>query len=244
VLAVIALVINSMGGAPAADTAARTPASPATASSTPPASPSPSPSPTASAATGSMVTDGTSGLSFAQLAAPWQPGCPSDLNGQAFTWTAGESAVAGQISNGQTWYGVACSGPLPQQYGYNGVADLENAASDLVTTFDGAYYSALPHSRSDIDSQPVSISGHPGWEIKFLMTYTDPQGLAWTNELGTVVIADEGTGAAPAVFYTSIPANLNEGNVNTLVSSLQLTTPAQPGGSPGAGSPAAGSPGP
>lgn len=239
VLAVIALVINSMGQAPTASTAAQIP-------------PSASPSPTASAS-GSTVTDSTSGLTFAQLAAPWQPGCPAALNGQVFTWTAGESAVAGQINNGQTtWYGTACAGTLPQQYGYNGVADLENTATNLVNTFDGTYYSALPHSRTPVVSQPISVSGHPGWEIKFLMTYTNPQGLAWSNELGAVVVADEGTGVAPAVFYTSVPANLNENNVDTLVSSLQLTTPAQPGsppatgspGSPGAGSPGAGSPAP
>jgi uncharacterized protein DUF2510 len=244
VLAVIALIVNSMGQTPASNTAAQPPTSPAAASSTAPASPSPSPTaPPTAATSGSTVTDGTSGLSFAQLATPWQPGCPSGLNGQAFTWTAGESAAAGQINNGQTtWYGAACAGALPQQYGYNGVADLENIASNLVTTFDGTYYAALPHSRSDVVSQPVSVSGHPGWEIKFLMTYTNPQGLAWNNELGAVVVADEGTGVAPAVFYTSVPANLNENNVDTLVSSLQLTTPAQPGGSPGAGSPAAGSP--
>jgi hypothetical protein len=245
-LAVIALVVDNMGQSPASSTAAQLPTTPAAAGSPAAAMPTTSPSASATATeSGSTVTDGTSGLSYAQLSTPWQPGCPSDLSGQAFTWTAGESAVAGQISNGQTWYGAACSGPLPQQYGYNGVADLANVANSLVGTFDGTYYSALPHSRNDIASQPVSVSGHPGWEIKFLMTYTSPQGLAWTNELGAVVVADEGTGVAPAVFYVSVPGNLNENNVNTLVSSLQLTVPAQPGGgSPVAGSPVAGSPAP
>jgi hypothetical protein len=246
VLAVIALVINSMGQSPAGSTAAQLPTTPAAASSSAVATPAPSPSAPATAAeSGSTVTDGTSGLSYAQLSTPWQSGCPGDLDGQAFTWTAGESAVAGQINNGQTtWYGAACSGPLPQQYGYNGVADLANVANSLVSTFDGTYYSALPHSRNDIVSQPVLVSGHPGWEIKFLMTYTSPQGLAWTNELGAVVVTDEGAGIAPAVFYVSVPGNLNEDNVNTLVSSLQLAVPAQPGGSPAAGSPAPGSPTP
>jgi hypothetical protein len=56
-----------------------------------------------------------------------------------------------------------------------------------------------------------------------------------------VVVVDEGTGVALAVFYTSVPANLNENNVDTLVSSLQITTTAQPGGSPGAETPGAGS---
>jgi hypothetical protein len=249
VLTVIGLVINSIGQTPVASTATRPPASPA-ASVGPSPTASASPSPTATVP-GSTITDGTSGLTFAQLAAPWQPGCPGGLSGQVFTWTAGESAVAGQVNNGQTtWYGAACAGPLPQQYGYNGVADLENTATNLVNTFDGAYYSALPHSRNNVVSQPISVSGHPGWEIKFLMTYTNPQGLAWNNELGAVVVADEGTGVAPAVFYASVPGNLNENNVDTLVSSLQLSTPLQPGGSPGAGSPGApgapgaGSPGP
>jgi hypothetical protein len=229
VLAVIALVINSMGQTPAASTAARPPASPVAANSTAPA-----PTP----ASGSTIMDGTSGLSFAQLAFPWRPGCPGGLNGQAFTWATGESAVAGQINNGQTpWYGTACAGTLPQQYGYQGVADLQNAANNLVITFDGTYYGALPHTRSDVLSQPCSVGGHPGWEIKFLMTYTNPQGLAWSNELGAVVVVDKGTGVAPAVFYTSVPANLNENNVDTLVSSLQIATTAQPGSSPGAGTP-------
>ena len=42
----------------------------------------------------SVLSDGQSGLSYAQLATPWTPVCPSDLN-SAFPWTAGESAVAG-----------------------------------------------------------------------------------------------------------------------------------------------------
>jgi len=48
------------------------------------------------------------------------------------------------------------------------------------------------------------------------------------------------------VFYASIPGNLNEGNADKLVSSLQASAPAQQpggGGSPGdgsGGSPAAG----
>jgi hypothetical protein len=235
-LAVIALVVSSLGGHPAASNAAtHPPASPAAARTTAPASPSPSPSlsPSPSDTGTSMVTDGTSSLSYTQLAAPWQPGCPGTLNNGQFTWTAGESAVAGQVNNGQTtWYGDACSGPLPQQYGYNGVADLENTANNLVNTFDGSYYGVLPHSRNNILSQPVSISGHPGWEIKFLMTYTNPQPMAWTNELGAVLVADLGTGAAPAVFYVSVPGNLDENNVDVLVSSLQVSATPTPGGSP------------
>ena len=239
-LGVIALVVNSLGQSGQAPTAEQTAPAHVAASSAPSAAPSAaaSPSPTASASPtappGSLstVTDATSGLTYGQLSAPWGPGCPAAGNGQAFSWTAGESAVAGQVNNGQTpWYGVACSGSLPQQYGYNGTADLENVTVNLANTFNGTYYAALPHTTQTTESVPVSISGHPGWEVEFLVTYTNPQGLAWTNELGAVVVADPQTGAAPAVFYTSVPGNLNEANVTTLVSSLQLAAVAPPPGS-------------
>src|SRR5579875_4205106 len=244
-LGVIALVVSSLGKSPAAPAAAPPPAAPAAHTSTPPPSPTPSATPSATAP-GSVLTDGQSGLSYTQLAAPWQPNCPGGLNGGGFTWTAGESAVAGQAGGGQTtWYGVACSGPLPQQYGYTGVADLENVTANIVNTLNGGYYSAFQHSFQQQVSQPVQVSGHAGWEIKFLITYTDPQGqgLSWSDELGAVVVTDLGSGVAPAVFYTSITGNLGENNVESLVSSLQVSAQPQPGGSPGAGSPA-GSPNP
>ncbi|WP_300603077.1 DUF2510 domain-containing protein [Trebonia sp.] len=239
-LAAVTLILTVFGRTPATTPAAdKTPATPTVARTTPPPSPSPSPSASPSFST---IVDGQSGLSYAQLPSPWQPNCPSGLNGQSFTWTAGEFAIAGQINGGQqTWYGVACSGPLPQQYGYSGVADLDNVTTNLVTTFENTYYSALQPSFQTELSQPVMVSGHAGWEIKFLVTYPNAQaqGLAWSNELAAVVVADLGSGVAPAVFYTSIPGNRGEGNVDTLVSSLQVSVPPQPGGggSPGDGSP-------
>jgi uncharacterized protein DUF2510 len=240
VLAVIALVVNNLARSPTAPVAARSPT--AQASTPPSATPSPSPTPSVTPSS-SVLADGQSGLSYTQLAAPWQPDCPSGLNNQAFTWTAGESAVAGQVNGGQTtWYGAACSGPLPQQYGYNGVADLENTATNLVNTFNGAYYGALQHNFQPVVSQPVQVSGHAGWEIKFDMTYTNAQaqGATWNDEQGALVVADLGQGLAPAVFYVSIPANLGENNVDSLISSLQLTAVPQVGGSPPDGSPSDG----
>jgi Protein of unknown function (DUF2510) len=246
-LAVIALVVNNLGRSSSTPVAARSPATPTAQASTP-SSVTPSPSPTPSVTqSNSVLADGQSGLAYTQLATPWQPDCPSGLNNQVFTWTAGESAVAGQIDGGQTtWYGAACSGPLPQQYGYNGVADLQNTATNLVNTFNGAYYSALQHNFQPEVSQPVQVSGHPGWEIKFGMSYPNAQaqGATWNDEQGAVVVADLGAGLAPAVFYVSIPGNLGESNVDSLVSSLQLTAVPQVGGSPTDSSPADGSPAP
>jgi hypothetical protein len=147
-----------------------------------------------------------------------------------FAWASGESASAGTVNSGQTpWYGEACSGPLPAQYGYTGTADLQNVTNTLVSGFNGAYYSALPHNFAQTLNQPVAVSGHPGWEIKFQQTYTAPQpGQAFTSETGAVVVTDPGDGAAPAVFFVSVPDSLNAANVDTLVSALQLTAPAAP----------------
>jgi hypothetical protein len=255
-LAVIALIVSSLGrsgGSPSAAAGASAAAAASAASPSPSASASATASPTASpSATGmTTVTDAASGLSYDELPSPFGPGCPPSLSGSAFTWTAGESATAGQVANGQaTWYGVACSGQLPAQYGYSGTTDLQNVDSALVNAFNGAYYAALPHTMSVTANQPLVVSGHPAWEMQFLVSYTSPQGLPFSSELGAVVVADPQTGAAPAVFYVSVPSNLNEANVATLLSSLQLaavapaaSSSAAPGASLAA-SPAAPGPGP
>lgn len=256
-LGVIAVLVAGLGSSPAARVADQTRVTPSSASSsTAPAttaSPSPSASPSAStSAPAATLSDAQSGLSYAQLGSPWQAGCPVALTNGAFTWTSGEFAVAGLVNGGQsTWYGEACSGPLPRQYGYTGVAALESTATNLVNTFQGSYYSALAHTATPEASQPVTVSGHPGWEITYAVTYTNAQaqGVTWSGEQAAVVMVDAGTGNAPAVFFTSIPASLGESNVAALVASLQLSARPSAGGTPtgtapvtGTGPPA--SPGP
>jgi hypothetical protein len=56
------------------------------------------------------------------------------------------------------------------------------------------------------------------------MTYpaAASQGMTWTTELAAVVVVDRGTGVPPAVFYVSMPGNLGEGNVDSLIASLQM----------------------
>ena len=236
-LGLVALVVSNLASSPAAPKVTHRPTP--VAHTTQPLMPTPTPTPTPAA----QVADATSGLSYTALSSPWQPTCPNTLNGQGgVTWTAGESAIAAQVNGGQTpWYGEACSARLPQQYGYNGVANLENVATNLTNNITGSFYNPLQHSYQQVLSQPVTVSGHAGWEIKFLMTYTNVQGqgLSWNDEQGAVVVADLGAGVAPAVFFTSIPSNFGAGISDSLVSSLRLTTPPQPGGggSPGDGSP-------
>ncbi len=173
------------------------------------------------------MTDSSSGLSYQLLSSPWQPGCPGALNTPVFSWSAGESAVAGQASiygSATDWYGIACSGPLQQQFQYSGVFDLEPTAMSLVDALDLAYYSSLPHYRTLEDSSETQVSGHPAWVVTFLMTYPDAtsEGLAWTSESGAVVVMDRGASQVPAVFYASVPNDLGTTDLNTLISSLQL----------------------
>ena len=173
------------------------------------------------------MTDTASGLSY-QLLAPWQQGCPSDLNTSMFIWNAGENAVAGHVSIGGSiidWHGLACSGLLQQQFAYASPADLEPTAMSLVGALDPAYYAGVPHYRTIESSHAIQVSGHQAWIVEFGMTYIDgaSQGLTWSSELGAVVVADRGAGQFPAVFYVSVPANLGTLKVATFLLSLQMS---------------------
>ena len=175
-----------------------------------------------------QVTDTASGLSYQRLPSPWSQGCPSDLNTPMFNWSAGENAVAGQVSMGGSvidWHGLACSGQLQQQFAYAGPADLEPTAMSLVGALDPAYYGGVQHSRTIEDSSAMQVSGHLAWIVKFEMTYPDgaSQGLTWSSEPGAVVVVDLGGSQAPAVFYVSVPANLGTQNVTTLIDSLRVS---------------------
>lgn len=248
-VAVVAIVViaANMGGSPAntADqtqltptAAATTSAPPATASASPSASATASASPSASVS-GSLLSDGQSGLSYAQLASPWQgAGCPATLNNGAFTWTDGEYAVAGQVNGGSTtWYGEACSGPLPPQYGYTSSAQLQTMAENLAGTFAGSYYNALAHNIVPGQDMAVQVDGHPGWEVTWDTVYTNAaaQGVTWADEQAAVVVVDTGTGGTPAVFFTSVPQTLGESNATSLIASLHLTSA---GTAAGTGTPA------
>jgi serine/threonine-protein kinase len=238
--AAIAVLVSFIGNSPTAPGTSQGPTThppathaPATRSpASGPSSPkSPSAAPSATAPRGvGRLTDSQSGLSYNQLPAPWgaTASCPSTLNNAAFPWTDGEYAPAGQVNgNGgpATWYGEACSGPLPQQYGYSATSDLQTTAENLAMTFENAYYGALDHSITPGQDMPVQFSGHAAWEVTYDVTYTNAsaQGVAWTDERAAVVVIDNGTNE-PAVFFTSVPHSLNESHIPALVSSLRLSS--------------------
>jgi hypothetical protein len=210
--------------------------------------PSASDTPSTTATTGTPVSDAASGLSYALLAAPWQPGCPGTMNNAVFSWSAGENAVAGTVpaAGGSPWYASACSGLLPQQYAYTGVQDLPQTAMNLVNAFDPAYFGALPHVRSTTENNPLQVSGHAGWIVEFGMTFQTAasQGLAWQSQLGAVVVVDRGTGQPPAVLYVTVPNNLGTANIGTILASMQLAAPAAAGSTAPAAAPTPSAPAP
>ena len=194
------------------------------------ATPTPaSTAPSTTATTGTPVADAASGLSYALLAAPWQPGCPGTLSNAVFAWSAGENAVAGTIASagGAPWYASACSGLLGQQYAYTSTADLPQTAMNLVGAFDSAYFGSLPHVRSTVENNPLQVSGHAGWVVEFQMTYQNAaaQGLAWQTQMGAVVVVDRGAGQPPAVLYVTVPNNLGTANIGVILASMQLAGP-------------------
>jgi hypothetical protein len=177
---------------------------------------------------GSEVTDAASGLSYQLLPWPWSPGCPYQLNTPLFSWSTGESALAGEVTVGGSstlWYGNACSGLFQQQFQYSGTADLEPTAMSLADELEVAYYSGLVHDSTIEGSSAMQVSGHQAWVVTFLITYPGAasEGLAWTSEAGAVVLVDRGPGQVPAVFYVSVPSNLGIRNVGVLISSLRLS---------------------
>jgi hypothetical protein len=187
------------------------------------------PRPSPSAVAYPQVADVTSGLSYRQFSPPWGQGCPSDLNTPLLDWTAGENAVAGHVTIGGSvidWHGLACSGPLAQQFGYGGPADLGSVTANLIAAIDPAYYAGVQHSRTTEIDKATRVSGHQAWEIEFTMTYPNgaSQGMAWNTELGAVVVADRGQDLAPAVFYVSVPATLGVPNVDVLIDSLAISS--------------------
>jgi hypothetical protein len=228
--------------------AAATKHSAATRSAAPSASATDTPSTTAT--TGTPVSDAASGLSYALLAAPWQPGCPGTLNNATFSWSAGENAVAGMIASAgnSPWYASACSGLLAQQYPYTSVADLPQTAMNLVSAFDSGYFASLPHTRSTLENNPLQVSGHPGWLVEFQMTYQNAaaQGLAWQTQLGAVEVVDRGSGQPPAVLYVTVPDNLGTASIGVILASMQLAVPGGTASAPppavAPGSPAAATP--
>ena len=139
------------------------------------ASPSVAASPTASVTPpASVLSDGQSGLSYSPLRQSLDGGLP-DRPGRRVPVDRGRvrDRRADQRRADHLWTARRARGRCPAQYNYTGASDLENTATNVASTLGNAYYTALAHTSAPVLSQPVSVSGHPGWEIEYQLTYTN-----------------------------------------------------------------------
>jgi hypothetical protein len=162
-----------------------------------------------------VIKDGQAKLTYDQLGSPWRSGCPAS---SSFTWTAGEDAVAGRFhdAGGQsiTWYGSACSGPLPATF--SGIG-LHGEAAAVLHAIDPLYYGVLPHSLHVTSSRSVRVAGTKAWRITFVVHYLR-RGLPWSGEQGAIVITSSGAGS---LYYVSVPSNFSPWIYHALVASLR-----------------------
>jgi hypothetical protein len=120
--------------------------------------------------------------------------------------------VAGRLKSGTTWYGNACSGPLPRRFRAEGPAQTAWSMADAIQA---VYYKALRHWVTVSRSSAVRVGGQPGWLAEFVVHYDQGQHVAWSTELGAVVVTGH------VVFYASVPDNLGAATVSALLSSLR-----------------------
>jgi|GEM_PF-3967822 len=159
-----------------------------------------------------LLTDRSAGLSYSLLSDPWHDGCARTPAAAQFSWTGGESALAGRLPGGSDWYANACSAPLPRQFAGQGQAQAAWKVADAIQRMN---YGALSHSTAVMRSAAVKVAGRPGWLAEFRLRYSGAAHLAWSSELAAVVVTGH------SVFYVSVPANLGTGTVAALLGSLQ-----------------------
>ena len=118
------------------------------------------------------------------------PGCPTRscplpgrarparraLNNGAFTWTAGRvrRRRAGQRRVGRPGTARPAPGRCPQQYGYSGAAQpADHRGEPGADLPERLLQRPQPHRQPREARQPVSVSGHAGWEVTYDVIYTN-----------------------------------------------------------------------
>jgi hypothetical protein len=167
----------------------------------------------AAATQAAVLTDASTGLSYELLRSPWRDGCP--VPGREFGWTAGEGTVA-DIVGTATWYEDACSGPLPARFRSGSQQAAPRLAALRLAGAVARSYFGEPFVVTR--SAALLVGGQRAWQVWFHELYPGQQ-LAWASADCVVVVVD--TGRVPAAFYASVPRNLGDSTVASLLSSLR-----------------------
>ena len=178
---------------------------------TPPRRPHGDPTASASATStppASVLSDGQSGLSYSQLATPWRPVCPGDLD-SAFSWTAGNRACRVDQRRADHLVRRGVLGPAPRAVQLLRSAGPGEHRDQRAQTLENAYYNnAQPHHPAG--AEPADHGQRPpglGDRVPGHLHQRGRPGRRLDHRGGRGRGADTGTGNTPVAFFTSVPDN-------------------------------------
>ncbi|MGH3095893.1 MAG: DUF2510 domain-containing protein [Streptosporangiales bacterium] len=146
------------------------------------------------------------GISYARLEPPWAAN--PDAKYPEFSDHAGQVRVTQPNPPGSagSWVANVTVGELSDKFEYNGPKDLKSTTSALSKSVQQTYYAGMKLDRKDLGQHKVTVSGHPGYQIRFHLTFTNaPKGFAAKGETVLVEVVDNSP--RPSAVYVSIPDN-------------------------------------
>lgn len=236
---VVAAVFLVNNGSPGSTAAGPTPTTAAPTQA--PSEPSPEPTPEPSSPvddvpaelpkpSGDRITDPVAGLSYLFPGEPWEVPPANQVNSPdpaAQRWSSGYQTISHENydDQGGTWTGSVFAGPLNENVPYTGPESLRNTAATFLVNYEPLYY-PLPHERKILKDEAIEVSGKKAWLLKFELDFTkgaEVNGWKWKKEVGAVVLVDQGENKRPAMFYVSVPDNLDTALVDKIVESLEAS---------------------
>lgn len=167
--------------------------------------PTPEPGPSTPAPAGPRVSDPDAGISYAQMGAPWKPWDQFWFDPELrVRYRAGYYLITQHnvADTGTDYYATVLSGSVPATFGDALHPDMACVARHVADDARKNFY-PQPNTRQELTDKPMVIDGHPGYLVKFHLTF-DKAGYNAKGELAEVLVLDVGTPRV-AVLYVSIP---------------------------------------
>jgi hypothetical protein len=215
VLAVVGVVVVSRGGNPsgtpdaelsATDGPPEQPdpgATPVSCPTAPPATVPPTATPSPPASRGARVTDAEAGISYAGQGEPWRRWKNDWLTpGLNAHFATGYYQVTERNTPSGEYYATVLSGTVPTRVADAPLEEPRCIAEHLAEDVRTAYYPD-PNLRRTLDAHPVTVSGRPGYLIRYHLSF-DVKGYAAKGEQVGVLVLNVGRPKL-AVLYISIP---------------------------------------
>ena len=214
VLAVVGLVVLTRGGNPSATPDAEpsaplgpeqpTPsATPIMCPTAPPTTEPPTATPSPPAARGTRVADAEAGISYAGQGEPWQPWKDVWITpGLSARFATGYFQVTERNTPGGDYFATVLSGTVPARVADAPQEETRCIAEQVAEDVRGAYYPE-PNLRRTLDARAVSVSGRPGYLIRYHLSF-NVKGYTAKGEQVGVLVLNVGRPRL-AVLYISIP---------------------------------------